>query len=113
MKFPKTVNRLCPMCRKHTESKLVQAKNRTPGSSHPLARYMKHRSGFGHGYGNLGKLGSKPALSKFKMTGAKTSKKIDLRYECKICKKQHVQRVGFRVKKVEFQWEKIINFFAF
>jgi ribosomal protein L44E len=36
------------------------------------------------------------------MTGKKASKKTDLRYECKICKKTHMQRKGFRTKKLEF-----------
>jgi len=31
------------------------------------------------------------------------SKKTDLRYECKECKKTHMQKKGFRAKKVEFK----------
>ncbi|MBS3158151.1 hypothetical protein J4206_02600, partial [Candidatus Woesearchaeota archaeon] len=46
---------------------------------------------------------SKPAVTSFKMTGKKSTKKTDLRFECKECKKQHVQRYGFRAKKVEFK----------
>ena len=60
------------------------------------------RRGLARGQGNRGRY-SKPAISKFKMTGKKTSKKVDLRYECKECKKQHVQRKGFRAKTVEFK----------
>ena len=46
---------------------------------------------------------SKPAISKFKMTGKKSTKKTDLRYECKTCKKIHLQKSGFRTKKLEFK----------
>ena len=51
--------------------------------------------------GNLGRY-SRKAISAWKMTGSKVSKKSDLRFQCKECKKTHVQRVGFRAKKLEF-----------
>ena len=54
------------------------------------------------GAGNQGRY-SKKAISKFKMTGKKGSKKTDLRYKCKTCKKSHVQRKGVRAKKVELK----------
>lgn len=101
MKIPKLMKRYCPKCKTHTEHKVTQAKRRTPGAARPLAKAAKKRSGFGKGFGNLGKYGSKPAISKFKMTGAKVSKKVDLRYQCKICKKIYVQSSGKRAKKVE------------
>ncbi len=103
MKLPKTVNRLCPYCKKHVAHKITTAKKKTPGSVHPLSKGSQKRRHFGKGLGNLGTRGSKPALSKFKMTGAKQSKKIDLRYECSACKKQHVQKKGKRAKKLEFK----------
>ena len=102
MKLPKTTKRLCKNCKTHTEHNIKQAKRRTPGAAHPLAKSAKSRTGFGKGAGNLGKYGSKPAIGKFKMTGAKTTKKLDLRYECKTCKKSSVQSSGVRAKKVEF-----------
>ena len=101
MKIPKLIKRLCPHCKKHTEQKVMQAKKKTPGSAHPLAQFAKSRTDFDKGKGNKGKYGSKPPVSKFKMTGKKTSKKTDLRYECKECKKQTVQSSGIRTKKVE------------
>ncbi len=97
------MKRLCPKCRKHTEQKVTQAKNRTPGSARPMGRYSKARTGFGKGHGNLGRYGSKPPVGRWKMTGAKGSKKMDLRYECKECKKISVQKKGKRAKKVEFK----------
>ena len=103
MKVPKLLKRLCPNCKKHTEHKVAQAKRRTAGASKPLGKFAKKRAGFGKGCGNLGKYGSKPAVGKFKLTGKKTSKKTDFRYECKECKKSHVQKKGFRAKRIEFQ----------
>ncbi|MFT4303662.1 MAG: 50S ribosomal protein L44e [Candidatus Woesearchaeota archaeon] len=101
MKIPKTIKRYCPRCKIHTEHKVTQAKKRTPGSTHPLAQFAKKRTGFGKGKGNLGKYGSKPPVTKFKMTGKKASKKPDLRYQCVTCKKQFVQNGGIRTKKLE------------
>ena len=103
MKLPKAINRMCPFCRKHSEHKVSQAKSKTRSSIHPLTRYGPHRSGIGHGFGNLGKFGSKPALTKWKMVGSKQSKKVVLMYECKTCKKQHQKSQGFRAKRVEFK----------
>lgn len=101
MKLPKLIKRLCKKCKTHTEHKVTQAKRKTPGAAHPLAKAAKKRSGFGKGTGNLGKYGSKPAINKFKMTGAKTTKKIDMRYQCKECNKSSVQAKGIRCKKLE------------
>ena len=97
------MKRLCPFCRKHTSHKVSQAKKKTPGSANPLGKSSKPRTGFGKGCGNLGRYGSRPPLASFKMTGKKTTKKTDLRYECKECKKIHCQRKGFRAKRIEFQ----------
>ncbi len=102
MKIPKQTKRLCPYCKKHTQHNVKQAKKRTPGAARPLAKSAKKRTGFGKGCGNLGKYGSKPPIGSFKMTGKKTSKKTDLRYQCKECKKIHTQKKGFRAKRVEF-----------
>lgn len=103
MKVPKSMNRLCPYCKKHTPHKVTQAKKKTPGAAHPLSKGSQKRRDFHHGMGNLGTRGSKPALSKFKMTGAKQTKKTDFRYECSVCKKQHTQRQGVRAKKIELK----------
>src|SRR3989344_9163651 len=102
MKFPKNIKRYCPYCKKHTEHKVSLTKKRNPRSMTYGSKARARRRGLARGQGNRGRY-SKPAISKFKMTGKKTSKKTDLRYECKECKKQHVQRKGFRAKKVEFK----------
>tara|TARA_Y100000310_G_C20687549_1_gene820049 strand:- start:2019 stop:2330 length:312 start_codon:yes stop_codon:yes gene_type:complete len=103
MKLPKITNRYCPKCKKHTEHKISNSKSRTPGSARPMGRYSKSRTHFGKGHGNLGRYGSKPPVGKWKMTGSKSSKKTDLRYQCKDCKKTQVQKKGTRAKKVEFK----------
>ncbi|MEM3126529.1 MAG: 50S ribosomal protein L44e [Candidatus Woesearchaeota archaeon] len=103
MILPKGINRFCPYCRKHSEHTVKQAKAKTRSSVHPLTRYGPHRSGSGHGFGNLGKLGSKPAISKWKMTGSKQTKKVALLFECKVCKKSHQKFQGFRAKRVEIK----------
>ena len=105
MKLPKTVRRYCKFCKKHTEHKISSAKRKTPGSAHPMGYGSKARAklrGAARGHGNLGRY-SKPAVSKFKMAGKKVSKKTDLRYTCKECKKTHVQKKGIRAKRVEFK----------
>jgi large subunit ribosomal protein L44e len=77
-------------------------KKRNPRSMTYGSKLRAKRRGLARGTGNKGRY-SKPAISKFKMTGKKVTKKTDLRYECGTCKKQHMQRQGFRAKKVEFQ----------
>ncbi len=103
MKLPKKVNRYCKNCKKHSEHTVSQAKKKERGSLKKGSINRAKKRGLGRGFGNLGKYGSKPPISKHKMSGAKTSKKVDLRYKCKICGKSSVQRKGFRVKKMEFK----------
>jgi len=102
MKLPKTVKRYCPYCRKHTEHKVSLSKKRQPSSLTYGSKVRARRRGLARGHGNRGRY-SKPAISKFKMTGKKQTKKTDLRYECNVCKKSHAQRKGFRAKKIEFK----------
>ena len=105
MKIPKTKKRFCRHCKKHTEHSVSQAKSMGRSKTHPMSRGSKGRMrkrGLGRGYGNKGRL-SKGAVSSWSMTGAKTSKKVDLRFKCKVCNKTSVQSQGFRVKRPEFQ----------
>ncbi len=101
MKIPKTVKRYCPYCRKHTEHKVSQTKKKNPSSLKKGSKYRARKRGLARGTGNLGRY-SKPAISKFKMAGKKTTKKTDFRYQCTICKKTHTQKKGIRAKRVEF-----------
>jgi len=102
MKLPKTANRHCPYCKKHAPHKIGTNKKKSPRSLTYGSKLRAKRRGSARGVGNLGRY-SKPAITKFKMTGKKSSKKTDLRYECKECKKQHMQKSGFRVKRLEFK----------
>ena len=102
MKLPKTMNRYCPYCKKHTNHKVSPNKKKSPRSMTYGSKLRARRRGSARGIGNMGRY-SKPAITKFKMTGKKSSKKTDLRYECTVCKKQHMQKKGFRTKKIEFK----------
>jgi large subunit ribosomal protein L44e len=102
MKLPKTKKKYCPKCKKHTEHKISQNKKGKPGSMTYGSKIRARLRGSARGHGNLGRY-SKPAISKFKMTGKKQSKKLDLRFTCSECKKTQVQKQGFRAKKVEFK----------
>ena len=101
MKLPKQKKRYCPHCKKHTEQKITQNKKRNASSLTYGSKIRARRRGKARGFGNLGRY-SKPAVTKFKMTGKKATKKTDLRFECKECKKQNMQRKGIRAKRVEF-----------
>lgn len=101
MKIPKTLKRFCRYCRKHTEQKVTQNKKKAPSSLSRGSKYRARRRGRARGVGNLGRY-SKPAVTKFKRAGAKSTKKTDLRYTCVICKKTNCQSYGIRAKKVEF-----------
>jgi len=101
MKVPKAIKRLCPYCKKHTEHKVAQNKKRAASSLTYGSKYRARSRGKARGAGNLGRY-SKPAVTKFKMTGKKTTKKTDFRYQCTVCKKTHMQASGIRAKKVEF-----------
>jgi len=103
MKIPKKQRHYCPKCKKHTEFLVSEAKKRTRSTSHPMSRGSNSRMrarGLRRGFGNYNKY-SKPAISKFKRTGAKVSKKVDLRFKCMVCNKIQVQNEGYRMKKVE------------
>lgn len=101
MKIPKTMKRFCKYCRKHTEQKVAQTKKRTPSTLSRGSKYRARKRGVARGVGNLGRY-SKPSITKFKRTGAKSTKKTDLRYTCAVCKKSSSQGKGMRAKRVEF-----------
>jgi len=104
MKIPKTKKKYCPKCKKHTEHTVSQAKSTGRSKAHPMSKGAKARvrkRGQWRGYGNKGRF-SRGAISSFKRTGAKTSKRMDLRFKCKVCGKIRVGG-GFRVKRPEFK----------
>ncbi len=101
MKMPKQMNRFCKKCKTHTPHKVLMAKRKQASAMSHGSKYRARKKGQARGFGNLGRF-SKPAVTNFKMTGKKQTKKTDLRYTCNTCKKTSVQNGGFRAKKIEF-----------
>jgi large subunit ribosomal protein L44e len=98
MKIPKTTNRYCPHCKKKTEQKIkVISSGAKRGTLRWGSKSRAKLRGKGVGMGNLGKWGSKPAVSKFKRK-TKTTKKTNIMYTCQTCKKSHY-RQGRRNKR--------------
>ena len=91
MIIPKTQQRYCPFCRKHTEHIVEEAKRKPrrqdTRSQRRFLRKMK-------GYGSFPKENPKGR--------EKPTRKSDFRYVCSVCKKKHPIGKGFRVKKIEW-----------
>ncbi len=102
MKLPKTRKKYCPYCKMHTEHKISQTKKKSPRSTSYGSKVRARKRGKARGLGNLGRY-SKPAVTSWKMTGRKTTKKTDLRYLCTKCNKMHNQKYGIRAKRIEFK----------
>ena len=103
MKRPKQTKKYCKTCKTSTAHKVDQYK--VAGKRSVLTQGSKARAqkrGKHTGHGNNGRF-SRGAISSFKRTGAKISKKTALRYTCTKCKKASQQKSGVRCKKVEFQ----------
>src|SRR3989344_1752151 len=104
MKLPKEKKRYCKHCKKSTKQKVSLVKSRGRSATHSLSwgssKRIKGR-GNKRGSGNHGKY-SKPAISKFKRTGAKVSKKVVLKFTCKDCGKSSQASQGFRAKRTVF-----------
>ena len=106
MKIPKTIKRYCPFCKKKTEHKVTDVSSGAKRGA--LKRGSIERAkkrGLGMGKGNLGKWGSKPAVSKYKRK-RKTTKKTNLLYTCKECGKAHQQKKGKRTGKLQIEEKK-------
>ena len=100
--LPKTRNTYCPKCKKHTEHKVEQNRSKTLGSAHPNSWGARAQARHKATYGNHGRY-SRPPVGKWRLAGRKTSKKVDLRFECKVCKKTHIAGSSWRARKVEFK----------
>lgn len=102
MKVPQIKKRFCKYCKKNTEHKVSINKQGKPSSLSRGAKLRMAKRGRGDvGYGNKGKI-SRGAISSWKMSGAKTSKKILLKLKCKICGKFQIMVMG-RAKKMEIK----------
>lgn len=100
MKIPKTIQRYCASCKKHTPHKVMQSKKKKASALSYGSKYRAKKRGRGRGQGGHGRF-SKPAITSWSMTGKKQSKKTDFRYQCTVCKKSSVQKSGQRARKVE------------
>ena len=100
MKLPKTIKRYNPKLRKHTTHKVVVVKKRTASSLKRGSKYRARKRGEARGVGGKGRY-SKPAVTKFKRTGAKTTKKTNLVFECTESKMKFSQGKGKRTKRLE------------
>lgn len=105
MKFPKKRKRYCPYCKKHTEHKVVMASSaKQRGTLKKFSIDRARKRGRGRGFGNLGKWGSKPAVSKWKRK-TKSTKKTNIMYSCSLCGKSTLQRKGIRTGRAQFKEE--------
>ncbi|MBS3176603.1 50S ribosomal protein L44e [Candidatus Woesearchaeota archaeon] len=100
MKIPKSIKRFCKKCKTHTEHKVSLSKKKPASSLSYGSKVRARNRGKARGHGNKGRY-SKQAVTKWKMTGKKATKKTDFRYECAKCKKISVQSQGLRAKRVE------------
>ena len=101
--MPKKVPRYCPKCRKKTEHKVSEVSSgHKRGSMKRGSMNRAKKRGLARGKGNLGKWGSKPAVTKFKRK-TKSTKKTNIMYTCIVCKKSHGQRKGKRTSKLQIE----------
>ncbi len=101
MKLTKKIHRYCKHCGNHTLHEVSLAKKRDRGSLKHGSLQRGRKRGRGRNFGNKGRWGSKPPITQYNRTGAKQSKKHDLRYTCTVCHKISVQAYGWRAKKLE------------
>src|SRR3989344_3474942 len=100
MIYPKKTKRYCPYCKKHTEHKIeLVSTGHKRGTLKRGSIDRAKKRGLARGYGNLGKWGSKPAITKWKRK-TKATKKTNLLYTCKECGKSHYQKKGKRSSKI-------------
>jgi len=95
MLAPKTQRRYCIYCRKHT---LHDVKRSSGHKKSPLREGERRFHRKMKGFGSFPKSNPKDR--------EKPTRKVDLRYKCAECKKEHNIGKGFRVKKFEIQTEK-------
>ncbi len=100
MKIPKTIQRYCPYCKKKTQHKVSEVSSGARrGAMKRGGKSRMRKRGLWRGKGNLGKY-SKPGITKWKRK-TKSTKKTNLLYTCKECKKSHQQKKGKRTGKLQ------------
>lgn len=88
MKMPRVIRSYCPYCRKHTELEVERVKARARSELRAGQRRFRRVT---RGYGGF----PRPKPDREKPT-----KRVHLRFRCKVCKKAH-QRATWRAKKFE------------
>jgi large subunit ribosomal protein L44e len=89
MKMPQRIRGYCPFCNKHVELEVERVKNRPRSELRAGQRRFRRVTA---GYGGFPR--PKPEGRE------KPTKRIHLRFRCRVCKKAH-QRSGIRAKKFE------------
>jgi large subunit ribosomal protein L44e len=92
MIIPKTQNRYCPFCRKHTAHTVEEAKRKTRRQDTKSQRRFLRKLA---GYGSFPKENPKGR--------EKPTRKADFRYKCTVCNRRHTVGEGFRTKKIELK----------
>lgn len=103
MKLPKTTNRYCPKCKKHSEHTVSVAKQKSRSATRPMSRGSTARAkarGLRSGTGSHGKWGSKPAVKIWKRK-TKTTRRMTILYTCKDCKKSKGIKKAIRASRIE------------
>jgi ribosomal protein L44E len=102
MIVPKKLNKFCPHCKTQKEMAISISKQQGKNKVHPLSRGSKRRIRLRGGFRGAGNKGSfsRGAITKWKRYGAKKSKKVNLKMQCKECGKSQIL-IGNRAKKVE------------
>ncbi len=91
--MPQIQTKFCPYCKKHTPHTVrrVSGGKMKRTLAEGQRRFKRKMKGFGSFPKSNPKGRSKP------------TKKLDLRYKCQICGKEHTIGKGFRVKKFELK----------
>jgi large subunit ribosomal protein L44e len=102
MKVPKKLKKYCPKCKTQKEMSVSIAKQQGKNKVHPMSRGSKRRIKLRGGFRGAGNKGSfsRGAITKWKRYGAKKSKKVNLKMQCKDCGRSIIF-IGNRAKKVE------------
>jgi len=100
IKIPKEKKRYCPYCRKHTLHKVEIVKTAGRRNTSALkagTRYRKKKLEKGYGSSPY------PVLEHGRKHGAKTTRKVLLRFTCTVCGKKHQIKNAQRIKRAEIE----------
>lgn len=97
MKIPREIKRYCPFCRKHQIHVVKQVK--TAGRRKSALKFgeRRRRPNIDRGYGGS----PYPKTEHGVKYGAKVTKKVMVKYTCKVCNKSHQNAKPVRLKKFE------------